>query len=54
MPGPAGVPPAEAASERSGASLPSSLQKLGLKLESRKAPAEVIAIEKVDKIPSDN
>jgi uncharacterized protein (TIGR03435 family) len=46
--------PADAASEPSGASLPSSLQKLGLKLESRKAPDEVIVIDKVEKIPSDN
>jgi uncharacterized protein (TIGR03435 family) len=45
---------ADAASEPAGASLPSSLQKLGLKLESRKAPAEVIVIDKVEKIPSDN
>jgi uncharacterized protein (TIGR03435 family) len=46
--------PADGASEPAGASLPSSLQKLGLKLESRKAPAEVIVIDKLEKIPSDN
>ena len=44
---------ADAASDPSGASLPSSLQKLGLKLESRKAPAED-GHRQGGKIPSDN
>ena len=50
---PEGTSPADAASEPSGASLPSSLQKLGLKLEARKAPADAIEIDKLEKIPSD-
>ena len=51
---PEGASPADAASEPSGASLPSSLQKLGLKVEGRKAPAEAIVIDRLEKIPSDN
>ena len=46
--------PADAAPDPSGVSLASSLQKLGLKLESRRAPAEVIVIDKVEKIPTEN
>jgi uncharacterized protein (TIGR03435 family) len=42
---------AEAAS---GDSLSSALDKLGLKLESRKAPLEVIVIDHAEKTPSDN
>jgi uncharacterized protein (TIGR03435 family) len=42
---------AEAAS---GDSLSNAMQKLGLKLESRKAPLEVIVIDHAEKTPSDN
>ncbi len=38
----------------SGVSLDASLRKLGLKLESRKAPAEVIVVDKVEKVPVEN
>jgi uncharacterized protein (TIGR03435 family) len=44
----------EAASDPAGVSLASSLRRLGLKLESRKAPAEVLVIDKVDKVPTAN
>jgi len=50
------LPPSgtDAASDPSGVSLTSSLQKLGLKLESRKAPAEVIVVDSVEKVPTAN
>ena len=54
IPPPAGTTPADAASDPAGVSLASSLQKLGLKLESRKAPAEVIVIDRVEKVPTAN
>jgi uncharacterized protein (TIGR03435 family) len=49
-------PPAggEAASDPSGVSLASSLRRLGLKLESRKAPVEVLVIDRVEKAPTAN
>jgi len=49
-------PPAggETPSEPSGVSLASSLRKLGLKLESRKSPFEVLVIDKVEKVPTAN
>ena len=51
-------PPAAATGETpadpSGVSLASSLRKRGLKLESRKAPAEVLVIDKVENIPTAN
>ncbi len=51
IPPPAG---AEAASDPTGVSLASSLRRLGLKLESRKAPVEVLVIDKVEKVPTAN
>jgi uncharacterized protein (TIGR03435 family) len=52
------APPAaadgEALSDPAGVSLASSLRRLGLKLESRKAPVEVLVIDKVDKVPTAN
>jgi uncharacterized protein (TIGR03435 family) len=54
IPTPAAASLAEAAAEPSGASLGSSLQKLGLKLDVRKAPFEVIVIDKAEKIPTEN
>jgi uncharacterized protein (TIGR03435 family) len=48
---PQAIQMAEAAS---GDSLSSALDKLGLKLESRKAPLEVIVIDHAEKTPSDN
>jgi len=54
----AGVPlPPQAiqiAEAASGDSLTSALEKLGLKLESRKAPMEVLVIDQAEKTPSDN
>jgi len=48
-------PPAgEALSDPAGVSLVSSLRRLGLKLESRKAPIEVLVIDKVEKVPTEN
>jgi len=44
----------EGAQDPSGVSLASSLRRMGLKLESRKAPAEVIVIDAVEKVPSAN
>ena len=48
------VPPSEGPSDPAGVSLASSLQRLGLKLEGRKAPTEVIVIDKVEKVPTEN
>jgi uncharacterized protein (TIGR03435 family) len=60
-PGPAGVPgaeagrgPADAASDPSGSSIFSSIQQLGLKLEPRKAPLEMIVVDHVEKMPTEN
>jgi len=44
----------EGASEPSGPTLKSSLEKLGLRLEPRKAPAEVIVVDAVEKTPTEN
>ena len=44
----------DGASDPSGISLTSSLRRLGLKLEARKAPQEVLVIDKVEKAPSEN
>ena len=45
---------AEETPEPSGVSLAASIKKLGLRIESRKAPAEVIVIDKVEKVPTEN
>jgi uncharacterized protein (TIGR03435 family) len=57
IPGPdgeAGKAPAEAASDPSGGSIFESVQQLGLKLESRKAPMETLVIDHVEKTPTEN
>jgi len=46
--------PADAASDPTGGSVFDSLEKLGLKLEQRKGPIELIVIDKVEKNPTDN
>jgi uncharacterized protein (TIGR03435 family) len=46
--------PVEEASEPSGPTLKSSLEKLGLRLEARKAPAEVIVVDSAEKVPTEN
>ena len=51
------IPPSpggDAASDPTGVSLVASLRKLGLKLERRKAPIEVLVIDKVEKVPTEN
>src|ERR1017187_6948988 len=48
------APPPPPAAGAAGFSLASSLRRLGLKLESRKAPVEVLVIDKVDKVPTTN
>ena len=54
VPPPAGAVAGEGGPDPSGVSLSSSLRKLGLKLESRKAPVEVLVIDKVEKVPTAN
>ncbi|HYL38681.1 MAG TPA: TIGR03435 family protein [Bryobacteraceae bacterium] len=46
--------PADAASDPSGGSIFNSVQQLGLKLEPRKAPLEMIVIDHLEKTPTDN
>ncbi|HTS66263.1 MAG TPA: TIGR03435 family protein, partial [Candidatus Acidoferrales bacterium] len=53
------VPPpaegsSESASDPAGVSLAASLRRLGLRLEPRKAPVEVIVIDAVEKVPTEN
>jgi uncharacterized protein (TIGR03435 family) len=50
--GPAGL--AGAASDPGGSSIFDSVQKLGLKLEARKVPVELIVIDKIEKTPTEN
>jgi uncharacterized protein (TIGR03435 family) len=47
-------PESEGASDPAGVSLTSSLRKLGLKLEPRKAPVEVVVVDDVRKVPTEN
>jgi uncharacterized protein (TIGR03435 family) len=59
MPGlmPGGEPPralAEGAGDPSGSSIFASVQQLGLKLEPRKAPVEMIVVDHLEKAPSEN
>jgi uncharacterized protein (TIGR03435 family) len=46
--------PADAASDPSSGSIFQSVQKLGLKLESRKAPVDIIVIDRLEKAPTEN
>jgi Protein of unknown function (DUF3738). len=46
--------PADAASDPSGLSIFASVQQLGLKLDPRKAPLELIVIDHLEKAPSEN
>jgi len=46
--------PADAAPDPSGGSIFASVQQLGLKLESRKAPIEQVVIDHVEKMPTEN
>ena len=49
-----GAAPAETAADPAGVSLFTSIQKLGLKLDPRKAPVEVIVVDHVEKMPTEN
>jgi uncharacterized protein (TIGR03435 family) len=53
-PRPGDAPTADAVADPSGVSLASSLERLGLKLESRKAPIETIVVDKALKVPTAN
>ena len=52
--GQAGRPRADAASDPSGSSIFAAVQQLGLKLEPRKAPVDLIVIDHVEKTPTEN
>jgi uncharacterized protein (TIGR03435 family) len=52
--GDAGKGPADAASDPSGSSIFNTVQQLGLKLEPRKAPVEMIVVDHVEKTPTEN
>jgi uncharacterized protein (TIGR03435 family) len=59
IPGPGGggepgKAPVDSASEPSGSSIFSTIQQLGLKLDSRKAPVEMIVIDHLEKAPTEN
>jgi len=49
-----GKAPADAASDPAGSSIFSTVQQLGLKLESRKEPVETIVVDHLEKAPTDN
>jgi uncharacterized protein (TIGR03435 family) len=49
-----GGTPAEAASDPGSSSLFTAVQALGLKLDSRKLPVEVIVVDHAEKMPTDN
>lgn len=53
-PGGRGAAPADTPSDPSDAAIFSSVQKLGLKLDSRKAPIETIVIDHLEKTPTEN
>jgi uncharacterized protein (TIGR03435 family) len=53
--GPRGAPTGPSdASDPGGSSVFASVQQLGLRLESRKAPVEFVVIDSVDKMPTEN
>jgi len=52
--GEAGGAPANAASDPSGSSIFASMQQLGLKLEPRKAPIDLIVVDHLEKTPTEN
>jgi len=55
MPGPPpGANPADAASTPGGSAIFTAMEKLGLKLDGRKAPIETIVVDRLEKTPTDN
>jgi uncharacterized protein (TIGR03435 family) len=48
------VRPAEGASDTMGASIFSAVQQYGLKLDPRKAPVDILVVDRVEKLPTDN
>jgi uncharacterized protein (TIGR03435 family) len=53
-PGSAGGAPTPAPETAPTASIFTSIQQLGLKLEPRKAPIEYVVVDKADKVPTEN
>src|SRR5205085_12185465 len=51
--GPAGTGPADSASEP-GSNIAAAVQQLGLKLESKKAPLDLIVVDSANKVPTEN
>jgi uncharacterized protein (TIGR03435 family) len=52
--GDSGNSPAEAASDPGSSSIFNAVKQLGLKLDSRKAPVEIIVIDRAEKMPTEN
>jgi uncharacterized protein (TIGR03435 family) len=52
--GDSGKPPGDAASDPSGGSVFAAVQHLGLKLEPRKAPLDIIVVDHLEKAPTEN
>jgi uncharacterized protein (TIGR03435 family) len=52
--GDAGRAPANTASDPSGGSIFSTVQQLGLKLEPRKAPVDMLVVDTLEKTPTEN
>jgi uncharacterized protein (TIGR03435 family) len=52
--GVAGAPAALDSASEPGSSILNSVQQLGLKLEARKAPLEMIVIDHLEKLPTEN
>jgi uncharacterized protein (TIGR03435 family) len=48
------IRPSAESADPAGVSLRGSLEKVGLKLETRKSPTEVIVVDKVEKVPTEN